>query len=159
MYYQRFLFQPLLSSSLIIILILSHYFKSLLEELTVYYIFNYFDFIKNFSNHSSKDFKSSFYHENIFILNRFKEIATVFHFLMSRFEHTSFKFFKSSLSQLHDVQCSSELLEVHLYLNYSKFIFIWIIRISSSFELFDVHLHLNYSMLKVINKTLNWFCI
>ena len=33
----------------------------------------------------------------------------------------------------------------NIYLNYSKFIFIWIIRNSSSFELFESYFHLNYS--------------
>ena len=43
-----------------------------------------------------------------------------------------FKFFKSSSSQLHDVQCLFKLFEIHFHLNYSKF-----------------NVHLNYSNLKL----------
>ena len=49
-----------------------------------------------------------------------------------------FKFFKSSLFQLYDVQCLSELFEIYFHLNYSNLIFTWITRISSSPELLGV---------------------
>ena len=88
----------LLTSSLIIILILLYYFKSLFEELTSYYIFNYFNFTKNLSNHNLNDFKSFSHLENIFS-NRFKEKTKVFfnnyyidlNFYNSRFFLTPFK--------------------------------------------------------------------
>ena len=50
----------------------------------------------------------------------------------------------SHLNSLNQVHLNYTTFNIHL--NHSKFIFIWIIRISSSFELLGVHLHLNYSI-------------
>ena len=89
MYCQRFLLQPLLSNSFIIILILSHHFKSLFEKLTFNYIFDYPDFTENLSNYNLNGFRSSFYHESIssnrifhhknILSNRSEKITTAFH--------------------------------------------------------------------------------
>ena len=81
MYCQRFLLLRSLFSSLFIIILISSHFKSLFEELTSHYIFNYSNFIKNLLNYNSNIFfKSSSHHESIVISNRFKEIIIVFHF-------------------------------------------------------------------------------
>ena len=50
-----------------------------------------------------------------------------------------FKFFKSSSSQLYDVQCSSELLEVYLHLNYSN------LKLYLNYPAFEFHFNFRHS--------------
>ena len=65
--------------------------------------------------------------EILHIVNIESRDSQKFAFEKKRYYHdsniSSFKFFKSSSSQLHGVQCLFELFEIHLHLNYPNLIF------------------------------------
>ena len=78
--------------------------------------------------------------EILYIVNVESRDSQKFAFEKKRYYHDSNIFHLNSLNQVH-----LNYTTFNVYLNYSKFIFIWIIRSLFSFELFGSHLHLNYS--------------